>query len=209
MRSWSICIIVAAFSTAWALPLRAQATHIPSASDVGRMLRERHQPFSTVDVLTQRVGHTTASERDAIADTLVAVVLSDVPDEVRLTAGVFLSASSQGLGSSDQAAGGVPYAGAAQRMYRIVMEGDRQSAARMIEGLRRLPDTAEALRMLRLIATSRVSVAYRAVEALGTRMGPGGENVAHDLFERHLVHERVAVDVLSGIARAKGWKRSQ
>jgi hypothetical protein len=209
MRNMILSLFLSASWTS-ALPLvtRAQVsvtrtTPAPHAIEVSRLLREEHHTGGAVDVLTQLVGNASPGERNAIGDTLVAVLLSDEPTAVKSAAASTLISASLGHGTNGQ---GVPYLGGPERMYRIAIHDDYEAPG-MVAALGRLPDTTEALHYLRLIATSEVSVAQTAVESLGLAMGARGIAVARELFEQNLVRQPWASRVLERVAYEHGWKR--
>jgi hypothetical protein len=211
MRHGILLVVTLAAASACPLPSRAQVSSgafppAPDAVEVGRLLRHGGYPGGAVDVLTQQAGHASDAERDAMADTLVAVILSEEPREVKQRAMSALLDAAMGTGSGGAA--GIPYQGAAERMYRVALAGVWWSAG-AAGSFVLLPDTAQALHYLRLLATSDASAAHRAVAALGNEMGARGLAVARELFDQDAVRTRTARKALSGIADARGWKRPE
>lgn len=146
-----------------------------------------------------------ASMRDALADSLVAVVIAapvaSGSDE-RLHSSIIdvLRAS-----ANRQAA--TPYRGAGTRLFRIAMEakdmGDRGGA---VFAISQLSDGRDALALLRRIATSENPVATNAIVMLWDMMRDrGGLTVLQELSRSGTVKDERARRELERVSKKYGW----
>lgn len=155
------------------------------------------------DLLGRRKGALTDAIRNAIADSLVAIAVSDdsrdVPGMLKLDAVSLLAAS-----------GMVPpterFSGAPSRLL-IIAEHAPDAGIRDIAvvGIALLEDRAESLPMLRRIASSSTPEAATAVAVLAGRLGPEGKTVLQDLFRQKAVTEAHAIKVPTWWAKKFEW----
>jgi hypothetical protein len=196
-------ILTISIVLATAVPSRGHAQVVTnSAKDVAARLRTQGDAGDAVSILTQQKGRVPRAALDAIADTLVAIAtqVSDDSSGMRMRRQAALTLAHAGSAH----AGGVPYAGAGERLLRIALSsGGSKGGA--VSGLTRLADSAEALGLLRRIAIADDQIAYAAVNALANEMGPRGLEVARDLYAKSSVVREDARDILRHVARAHGW----
>ena len=179
-----------------------------AASHVAATIRHANRFSEAQRVLTQQVGAVTANKLDALADTLVAIVLSDsASDDATIKRNNIAITTLLIAGSGYQ--GGVLYSGAASHLFRIAMEAHEVGArAGAISGIAALPNTTAAIALLRQIATSSVFSAHVAIQELrGTLGKSGGIEVLHDLYMHNLVSEDTAIKEINWMAVKYGWTK--
>jgi len=172
----------------------------PDAAEVAALLRQTGRPGAASRVLAQLDGPLPRERLDSIADTLVAVALSLRGDD-HLTVLTRRSAVDAlllaGIGE-----GGVPYAGAPERLLRLALELPSGGA---LWSLTKMPDRRQALQYMRQVATADHGIAYAAVGHLGRDMGPEGLALLRQLHDQGLVTEEHALRELNALARYHGW----
>ena len=185
--------------------LRAQQpAHTVVAREIEKA-RRSGQTWMATQILRQTDSVYSTATLDALADSLVAIVLeTDSSEGARLLRSSALSA----LSVSGMSEGKVPYLGAGKRLFKIAQEapriGDRGEA---IGAITSLANSAEALVLLRRIAVSDNPAAGHAVNTLWQMMPEkGGLEVLRELARSDAIQQPTARRALEFVVRKYGWK---
>lgn len=148
-------------------------------------------------------GKTTSVQRDAIADSLVGLVIAPGRDEV--PAILRLSAISL-LGEAGMAPAPKRYNGSAARLNQIVYSSsDPGIQAAATTQLAALPSTSGAVGYLAKIASSPRAAASVAVTVLATTTSAEGQQALRQLFIQKTITEETAQVELMYWALKLGW----
>lgn len=163
----------------------------------------------TGEILSQKLGPLPRAELDALADSMVAIILEYRPGEpyekqdfaIRLMVGLMTSANGKS---------GTTYPGAFDRLVRIFEnseDGGIRNAA--LGGISEMSDTARALAYLSKVATAGLEedghLVTSAVNKLSHAMGPKGVELLHQLYKAGRITHPAAKNSLWQIRQYYGW----
>jgi hypothetical protein len=165
--------------------------------------------WEAVGVLTQARQAYARPALDTLADTIAAVAIRRSADGTRTgDPQAFSQAGSlvDLLRRAGTGLDGVPYAGAAERLFRIA-SSDQWVSPQAALALTTLPNRPAALQYLRQLALSDANVAPTAVYLLASDSdtGPAGLAILRQLFNQQLVVHPIAREHLQQLARLHGW----
>ena len=174
-----------------------------SVAELVTELRRRQDFTAAGAVLVQARSPQAQAKLDAVADSLVAFVLSHQTGDGRHRAASSAVSALRRSGSGEM--GGVLYAGAADRLLRIAENAVVGTRAEALFAISKLANQATARSYLSRVATSRNGVAYGAVGLLGREMGPEGRAELRRVFEAGLIVDERALQEVYPIARYYNW----
>lgn len=163
----------------------------------------QHRVSTAAKFLAQELGPRSAAEVNELADSLVAVAVAVDPHGYTGAEGTLATVALGLAGMSDRA---VPYAGAHNRLVRIVEEGsDVGVRASALRELLRLPAKGRALDYIQGVAVSTDELAMTAVRVLADFGETDGLMRLRDLFNAGTVTQPAAAEHLRLIAESQGW----
>lgn len=203
LRRVSVVAIVVAIHSAPASGQRPG--HIPSAHEVGELVRKSGIGGPAIAMLTRGDGGLTLPERDAIADTLVSIAISHPGNDTGAHRVRRLALRTLARAALNRGSGG-PYPGGGARLLRIVQHAPEVWArAYALSAISLLADEQEAREILRLVAVSDNEVASDAIGHLVDRVGPEGLAILKELHRTGAVTEPRARAALAGLAYHSRW----
>lgn len=186
----------------------------PTAAEVATALRTKGHSAGARAVLTQARGPRATREMDEVADTLVSIAASFRGSGIagvstRLAALSALASAGRGDTGINDGTGGIPYAGAAERLKRLAttaQSGGIRAAA--LRALVSLPDSVTHFSFLGEVAASASDeTAQAAMTLLVNDTGPVGLAIARKLYIAGSVTQWSARRTLDGAAQQFGWRR--
>lgn len=193
-----------------ALPGASAAQRVDPQAPLTEVLESRRttgSPHMARAILSQASGPQTPERLDALADSLVAVVLAYRP-----------GGSQEQLQAARAAIGAITWAGnrlnrtllyprAFSRLVQIHQEAEVGFASGALRGIAYLADeTVRARAYLREVAVSDSPLAWRAIQLLAEEMGPEGLAIVQALHTSGEVQHGLARSQVALVARRHGWR---
>lgn len=172
----------------------------PSAAEVAGLLRKQGVAGQALQVLTQTAGPQSTVVMNAIADTLVAIATTLPGDDVRGAQTRMKATETLMLAGIGR--GGVPFEGAARRLFQIA---EKRNSAGALWALTQLPNKSDALAFLRQAAVSPEPIALSAVDYLASKMEDAGISSLRELLRTRAIQQDEARRMAERIASARGW----
>lgn len=190
----------------------AQSAQPPSvAAAVARSLRTGGDDARALPFLTQARGAQSRSAMDEVADSLAAIAITASRDDLIHTRARAVAISTLHLAAKGEpgVAGvtrGISYAGAAERLQRIVETSHYLNARQLaLKRLSEVNPTSEFSPYLRRLAIAPTGIAAAAVEILVDSRGEEGRTIARELYKANAIKNYEALWILQGKAAALGW----
>lgn len=172
------------------------------AAHVMRRIRIEGVSGPALFVLRSFRGEWTRQQQDAVADSLAAFVIDRRPDDR-------FESISPALGTLSLAARadgyGTPYAGAGERLRRIVESDAVGFSGGAMNAILHLADSTETLRILEYLARSPGPSAELAVQQLEARVGEAGHAILRRLHAEASAGTPRARAIISWMAERYGW----
>lgn len=191
-------------------PLSATAQRVdPQAplKEVLESLRTTGSPHMARAILSQASGLQTPERLDALADSLVAVVLAyrqGGSQEQIQAARAAMGAITWG---GNRLSRTPLYPGAFSRLVQIHQEAEVGFASGALRGIAYLAEErARARAYLREVAVSDSPLAWRAIQLLAEEMGPEGLAIVQALHSTGEVQLELARSQVAHAARRHGWR---
>lgn len=186
--------------------IAAQAPTAPTQSAVTtlHLLRSEGHVGQAVKVMRAVDGTGSLAAADSIADSLAAFAIANAGRDEWVRQ---VQAAVSALGEAGSARGpGRPYAGAVERLMRVVEESSVPMAGALYY-VTLAANRASAVSRLGRLATTENPTAHRAIEFLDERMGPEGVAALRCLSaEPHLLRSPAVRRLLGEVARRRGWR---
>jgi hypothetical protein len=171
------------------------------------VLREMGNGSMAMSVLTQEHRSRSPVVLDAFADSLVAIAIrfGESKSRDRRLAGAAASAL---VAASRAERGGVAYPHAFERLVRIYEGSDAGRKGGTLWLMTQLPNQGPVLDFLADVASSSdTGGATTAIRHLAHDMGPAGLQRLRGLWEREAIVDPIAIEHITAIAHAQGWRR--
>lgn len=169
-------------------------------------VRSAARPGAARAILAQQRGAHSRADRDALADSLVAIAIAfkrGDPIEMDRAA----RAARVALASAAAPSRATPYEGAFEALTAIVeRSGEVGVRASTLWFVAQLPNGPAVREYLAEFAVSSDELAYYAVGLLGRETGPAGLARLRRLYRDGSVVEPNAVKELAGLAEYHGWR---
>lgn len=196
---------------------RLSGGQVPSkdtaSARIAAAIREKRSDYGVLAAsLAQADGQRSAAALNSIADSLVAIVLSNTTTlsaEAKKHVVLALALASTWGTTENPQKRGVPFVGALPALSRIAENGDKLLRWQAIRSIGQLPDAVAATRTLVQIAESQNPAAFVAVDALAHVKGtPAGLVTLRQLWERGTITQRLARQLVEEYAGMQGWRQA-
>lgn len=186
---------------------QVQLTEVEERERALAVLREMGNGSMAASVLTQEHRSRSPVVLDAFADSLVAIAVrfGNSKSSDRRLAGAAASAL---VGASRAERGGVAYPHAFERLVRIYEGSDVGRKGATLWLMTQLPNRGPVLEFLVAVASSPgATTATTAIRHLAHDTGPAGLQRLRGLWEREAIVDPIAIEHITAIAHAQGWRR--
>ncbi len=186
--------------------LGAQVQNSATVEAAINNLRARGAAAGAISLLAGERGGLTMGEKDALADSVVAIAIDYQEGD---TQSRYLASVAAGIALTSSAGPerAVPYPRAFQALVRVY-EGSKGtgSKGRVLKLMTRLPSAGRVVNFLAEAAVSPdPDPAYAAVQLLEGDLGPAGLGRLRQLFKDEAVVNPEAMELLTSFAETHGW----